>query len=334
MSSSTFLSRIFRRRMVAMLTAFLLLPVAAPASADEPYPQKPIRLVVPYPPGGGVDIFARIMAKKLGENTQRAIIVENRAGANGIIGTEAVARAEPDGYTLLLGNIGPNAINQALYRDLPYDCIADFQPVILAGRSTHVVAVHPKLPVNNIQELIALAHKKPEKLTFASSGLGGSPHLAGELFMLMTNTKMLHVPYKGASPANTDLVAGHVDLTFTVLSPLLPYIRSQQLRPLAVTTQARSPLLDGVPTVDEAGVPGYDVSTWFGIFAPAKTPDVTVSRINALFTEVLNDPEIHKQLSELGYEIAPGTQQAFSQLVKEDVNKWKKVVKDAHISVE
>lgn len=322
-----------RRTLSAALIALTLLCGLA-NQAQAAYPEKPVKLVVPYPPGGGVDILARNLAQKLAEETKQSFIVENRAGANGIIGTEYVARSPADGYTLLLGNIGPNAINQSLYPKLPYDCVADFNPVILAARSTHVIAVNPKVPARNLQELIALAKQRPGELSYASSGLGGSPHLAGELFALMTGTEMLHVPYKGAAPANTDLVAGQVDLTFTVMGPLLPYIRSQQLIPLAVTTQQPSALLEGVPTVDQSGVPGYDVSTWFGIFSPAGTPDETVQRINDLLNDVLSDEDVRKQLTGLGYDIGGGTVTEFSSLVASETEKWREVVQKAKITVE
>ena len=328
------LPRSLRRRACIALAMLGLLPAGLPAMAQSAYPDKPVKLIVPYPPGGGVDILARNLSQALAERTKQSFVVENRADANGIIGTEYVARAPADGYTLLLGNIGPNAINQALYPQLPYDCVSDFSPVVLAARSNHVVAVNPKVPANSIAELVALARERPGQLSFASSGQGGSPHLAGELFMLMTDTRMLHVPYRGAAPANTDLVAGQVDLTFTVLGPVLPYLRAGQLRALAVTGSEPSELLAGVPTVAQAGVPGYDVTTWFGIFAPAGTPGETVQRINALFNEVLADEAMRRKLNGLGYDIGGGTSGDFSGLVEREVEKWARVVKEAKVSVE
>jgi len=307
---------------------------AAAAEAAASFPDKAIKLIVPYPPGGGADIFARTLGEAITERIKHAVVIENKPGANGIIGTEAAARSPADGYTILLGNIGPNAINQALYKDLPYDCVKDFTAVTLIGYTTHVLAVNPKLPAHSVKELIALAKESPGKLTYASSGQGGSPHLAGEMFALTTGTKLVHVPYKGASPGNSDLVAGHVNLTFNTLPPLMSFIKSGQVRALAVTGSKRSPLLPDVPTIAESGVPGYDVTTWYGIFAPAKLPDAVTKKLNDLFKQVLSNPQVKAKLEGQGYEVATSTPAAFADFVKNDVQKWQRVVKEADVKIQ
>lgn len=314
------------------LSAFGMISIAHAATTN--FPTQPIKLMVPYPPGGGADIFARTMANALASEVKQPVVVENKPGANGIIGTEAAARSSPDGYTILLGNIGPNAINQALYPNLPYDSIGDFAPVTLIGYTTHVLAVNPKLPVKSVKELIDLAKKSPSRLNYASSGLGGSPHLAAELFGLTTGTKLIHVPYKGATPGNSDLIAGHVDLTFNTLPPLLAFIKSGQVHALAVTSSTRSSLLPDVPTMSEAGVPGYDVKTWYGIFAPAKTPNDVINRLNQAFAKILNSKEVRTQLEGQGYEVATSTPKEFSDMVRTEVKKWRHVVQEADVKIQ
>lgn len=319
----------------AVLSAGLSLAALLPGHAlANDFPERPVKLVVPYPPGGGADIFARTMSEALAAELGQSVVVENRPGANGIIGTDAVARSAPDGYTIVLGNIGPNAINQALYPKLPYHTIHSFTPVSLLGYTTHAVAVHPSVPVSNIQELIELARKSPNSLNYASAGLGGSPHLAGELFQQMTGTVMTHVPYQGASPANTDLVAGQVELTFNGLPTLISMIRSGQVKPLAVTGRTRSHLLPDVPTVDESGVQGYDVRTWYGIFSPANTPKPIVDRLNQAFVAILATEKMQEQLVGQGYEVASSTPEEFAELVKNEVARWQKVVEDANVKIE
>ncbi|CFE04027.1 putattive exported protein [Bordetella pertussis] len=293
-----------------------------------------MRLVVPYPPGGGADIFARTLSEPLAAQLGQPVIVENRPGANGIIGTDAVARAAPDGYTILLGNSGPNAINQAIYPDLPYDAVDSFEEVSLIGYTTHVLVVHPGVQARSVTELIALARRSPGQLNFASTGQGGTPHLAGELFKLMTGTDMVHVPYKGASPSNADVIAGQVQLTFNTLPPLMTSIRAGKVRALAVTGKQRSQLLPEVPTIDEAGVAGYDVQTWYGIHAPAGTPAAVVDRLNQALVAVLSNAQVRAALVGQGYEVATSTPGEFSRMVRDDVAKWRKVVKEAKVKVD
>ncbi|WP_057045941.1 tripartite tricarboxylate transporter substrate binding protein, partial [Bordetella pertussis] len=306
----------------------------APAAVAAPFPDRPVRLVVPYPPGGGADIFARTLSEPLAAQLGQPVIVENRPGANGIIGTDAVARAAPDGYTILLGNSGPNAINQAIYPDLPYDAVDSFEEVSLIGYTTHVLVVHPGVQARSVTELIALARRSPGQLNFASTGQGGTPHLAGELFKLMTGTDMVHVPYKGASPSNADVIAGQVQLTFNTLPPLMTSIRAGKVRALAVTGKQRSQLLPEVPTIDEAGVAGYDVQTWYGIHAPAGTPAAVVDRLNQALVAVLSNAQVRAALVGQGYEVATSTPGEFSRMVRDDVAKWRKVVKEAKVKVD
>ncbi|WP_050836081.1 tripartite tricarboxylate transporter substrate binding protein, partial [Bordetella pertussis] len=305
-----------------------------PAAVAAPFPDRPVRLVVPYPPGGGADIFARTLSEPLAAQLGQPVIVENRPGANGIIGTDAVARAAPDGYTILLGNSGPNAINQAIYPDLPYDAVDSFEEVSLIGYTTHVLVVHPGVQARSVTELIALARRSPGQLNFASTGQGGTPHLAGELFKLMTGTDMVHVPYKGASPSNADVIAGQVQLTFNTLPPLMTSIRAGKVRALAVTGKQRSQLLPEVPTIDEAGVAGYDVQTWYGIHAPAGTPAAVVDRLNQALVAVLSNAQVRAALVGQGYEVATSTPGEFSRMVRDDVAKWRKVVKEAKVKVD
>ncbi|KCV24934.1 tripartite tricarboxylate transporter substrate binding protein [Bordetella bronchiseptica] len=308
--------------------------LAAPAAVAAPFPDRPVRLVVPYPPGGGADIFARTLSEPLAAQLGQPVIVENRPGANGIIGTDAVARAAPDGYTILLGNSGPNAINQAIYPDLPYDAVDSFEEVSLIGYTTHVLVVNPGVEARSVTELIELARRSPGRLNFASTGQGGTPHLAGELFKLMTGTDMVHVPYKGASPSNADVIAGQVQLTFNTLPPLMTSIKAGKVRALAVTGKQRSQLLPEVPTIDEAGVAGYDVQTWYGIHAPAGTPAAVVDRLNQALLAVLSNAQVRAALVGQGYEVATSTPGEFSRMVRDDVAKWRKVVKEARVKVD
>jgi len=311
------------------------LAVASAGAAAQAYPSaRPIKLMVPYPAGGGADLLARAISQKLGDALGQAIYIENRPGANGIIGTDAVAKAAPNGYTLLMGNIGPNAINQALYAKLPYDCVKDFAPIGQMATTNHILAVHPSVPARNVQELIALAKASPGKLSYASTGIGGSPHLAGELFDMMAGVKMNHVPYKGATPANTDLIGGQVSAAFNTLPPLLAHVRSGRLRALAVTGAKRAQTMPDVPTIAESGVPGYDVSTWYGLLAPAGTPREIVVRLNTELNKVLQAPDMKAQMAAKGFEVETGTPEQFSALIASEVTKWTRVAKAANVKID
>lgn len=316
-----------------LLAGCCALGAAAPAGAGN-WPAGPVTFIVPFPAGGSMDTFSRPIAGQLSKELGVPVVVSNRSGAGGGVGIAAIARAAPDGYTILLGNSGPNAINQAIYPDLPYDAVDSFEEVSLIGYTTHVLVVHPGVQARSVTELIALARRSPGQLNFASTGQGGTPHLAGELFKLMTGTDMVHVPYKGASPSNADVIAGQVQLTFNTLPPLMTSIRAGKVRALAVTGKQRSQLLPEVPTIDEAGVAGYDVQTWYGIHAPAGTPAAVVDRLNQALVAVLSNAQVRAALVGQGYEVATSTPGEFSRMVRDDVAKWRKVVKEAKVKVD
>src|SRR5882672_9011967 len=257
---------------VHVLKACALAALAISAAAhSQVYPSRPIRLIVAYPPGGGTDIVGRMVAQKLGETFGQSVVVENRGGASGNIGTELAARAAPDGYTVLMGNVAPNAINVSLFKDLPFDPVADFAPVSLVASTPNILVVHPSTPARTVKEVIALAKAKPGTLNFASAGMGSSSHLAGELFRILTGADIVHVPYKGAGPAMVDVLSGQVQLYFATMPAAMPHVKPGKLAPVAVTSARRSPALPDLPTVAESGVPGYEASTWYGVLAPAHT---------------------------------------------------------------
>ena len=302
--------------------------IVPPAAAQAPaYPTKPIRIVVPFPPGGATDILAREVAQKLNEAWGQQVIVDNRPGAGGNIGSELVAKAAPDGYTLEMGTVGTHAINASLYAKMPYDNVKDFVPIILVAGVPNVLEVNPSLPVNSVAELIAYAKANPGKLNFASSGNGTSIHLSGELFKAMAGVEMTHVPYKGSAPALQDLIAGQVQLMFDNLPPSLPQIKAGKLRALAVTSSVRAPALPDVPTVAEAGLPGFEASSWFGLLAPAGTSPAIVAKINAEVAKWLATPEAKENLSKQGANAAGGTPEDFASHIAAETAKWAKVVK-------
>ena len=316
---------------IAVCAASLCAAPLAFAQAD--YPSKPVRLVVPFPPGGTTDILARAVAQKLTEQWHQQVIVDNRPGAGGNIGADLVAKSAPDGYTLLMGTIGTQAINPSLYARMPYDAQKDFAPVILVAAVPNVLEVNPSLPVHTVQELIAYAKAHPGKLNFASSGNGTSIHLSGELFKSMTGVQMTHVPYKGSAPALADLAGGQVQLMFDNLPSSLGLIKGGKLRALAVTSTARSPALPDVPTIAESGLPGYEATAWFGVLAPAKTPPAIVDKLNAAIGAWLASPEAKEKLASQGAAAAGGTPADFARYIASETTKWAKVVKTsgAHI---
>jgi len=297
------------------------------AQADE-YPSKPIRMIVGFAPGGGTDTTARAISAKLGELVGQQVIIDNRAGAAGNIATEMVAKANPDGYTLLLGTIAALAINPSLYRTkLPFDSVKDFAPIIQAVDSTNILSVHPSVPVGTVKELIALA--KTKSLNYGSSGVGGTGHLAGELFDTMAGTKMTHVPYKGGGPAMIDLVGGQVQLVYATAASAVPMIKATKIKGIAVTTIKRSALMPTIPTIAESGLPGFDANNWYGLLAPAKTPRAIVMRLNAEVTKVLAMPDVKDFLFNQGLDPAPGSPEKFGTYIKAEMAKWAKVVKDS-----
>ncbi len=314
-------------------SAFLLFCAVAVSAFAQPYPSKPVRIVSIFPPGGGNDTLCRIVAQKLTERLKQQFIVENRAGANGIVGTEFVARAAPDGYTFTLIP-SAHAVNVTLYKKLPYDSIRDFTAITLAAWSPLVLAGHPSLPAKNVKELIALAKSRPGQLTYVSSGVGASGHLGGALFETLTGTKMMHIPYKGMALVITDLMAGHVSLTFGTSLSVVPQVRSGRLRALATTGAQRSTALPKLPTVAEAGVPGYEASLWYGFVGPARMPADIVQRLNAEIVAVLSQPDVRERLTDQGVEARSSTAEEFSRLLASDIERWAKVVQRAGIKPE
>ena len=304
-----------------------MLALAATASYPQSYPNKPIRLIVPWPPTGTVDILGRTLAQKLSDNMGQSVVVDNRGGANVMIGSEAAAKAPPDGYTLVVDNITGHAINATLQAKMPFDSLRDFAHVSLLAWVPDGVVSLPSLPAKNIRELIALAKAQPGKLTYASFGVGSSAHLAGELFKIMAGVDLLHVPYKGGAPAIADLLAGQVSIYIPVLPSVVQLTKAGRLHLLAVTGAKRSSAMPEVPTVAESGLPGFEASNWFGLMAPAGTPPEIVARLNAEAAKALQAPDVREKLAALGFEIQPSTTQEFTALLKSETEKWAKVAR-------
>ncbi|HKA44185.1 MAG TPA: tripartite tricarboxylate transporter substrate binding protein [Burkholderiales bacterium] len=322
-------------RSIALVVPAAIAAAGLPVSgwAQQTYPSRPVRIISPYPPGGGNDVLSRTVAQKLTESFKQQVIVENRPGANAIIGTEVAARAAPDGYTIVLVPSG-HAVNVSLYKKLPYDSIKDFTPITLVGWSPLVLAVHPSLPVKNVKELIAFAKARSGQLTYVSSGHGSSGHLAGALFDAMTGTKMIHIPYKGMALAITDLIGGQVTMTFGTNLSVVPHLRTGRLRGLAITGAQRSPALPDLPTVAESGVPGYEASLWYGFVGPARMPTEIVQRLNAEIARVLALPDVRERLTSQGVDAKSSTSEEFGRLLVSDVERWAKVLQRAGIQPE
>lgn len=323
-------------RLLTRLTVFAAVAygtVLPAADAQQSYPSKPIRIISPFAPGGGNDILCRTVAQKLIENLKQQVIVDNRPGANGIIGTEATARAAPDGYTIALIPSG-HAVNASLHRKLPYDTIKDFTPITLLGSSPLILAVHPSVPAKGVKALAALARAHPGELTYGSAGIGSSGHLGGALFEALTGTKMVHVPYKGMGPAITDLMAGQVSMVFGTSTSVMPHVHSGRLRALATTGAKRSPALPDLPTVAEAGVPGYEAGLWYGFVGPARIPNEIVRRLNHEIVAVLNARDVRERLANQGVDATPSSPEEFGKLMVTDLERWAKVVQKAGIRVE
>ena len=306
---------------------------AAGASAQG-YPSKQVRIIVPQAPGGASDALSRIIAAKLGEKWGQQVIVENRAGAGGNIGTAEAAKAPADGHTLLLGYIGTNAINPSLYHNLAWDPIRDFVPVATLAAVPFVVVVNPSLAVNTTQELIASARAANGKLTYSSAGNGSVNHLLGEMFDSAAGVKMTHVPYKGAGPALADLIGGQVQVSFTSMPSAIGHIKGGKLRPIAVTSRARSETLPDLPTLAESGLPGFDVNPWFGLFAPAATPAAIVSQINREINDLLATADLRARFASQGAVPLATSPAEFAALLKQDIEKWAKVVKDSGAKID
>lgn len=321
-----------------VLIAFAFVAATRTAEAADAraqlYPSKPIRLVAPFAPGGGTDILARIIGQKLAESLGQPVIVDNRTGASGIIGAEIVARASPDGYTLLMGSVGPNAIHASLYKKLPYDPASDFAAITLVGFVPNILVVHPSLPAKSVKELVALAKSQPGQLSFASAGLGSPAHLAGALLNQIAGINMVHIPYKGGAAAMPDVLAGQVPVMFPDLLLTLPHVRAGKLRGLAVTTAKRSSAIPELPTVAESGFPRYEVSLWYALIAPANTPAHIVSKLSSEVRKLLQTTSVKEQLAKQGAEPVGSTPEECAAYINSEIQKWKKVVRDADIRLE
>ncbi|WP_059416148.1 MULTISPECIES: tripartite tricarboxylate transporter substrate binding protein [Cupriavidus] len=320
-------------RMLAAVAAALGLAAGPMDAALAAWPDKPVRLIVPAAAGGTTDIASRLVGKRLGEVLGQPVVVENRAGGAGIIGAQALRQAAPDGYTLMMGNIGPNAINYGLYKQLPYRA-EDFAPITLVVSVPNVLVVNPKVPAKSVAELVALAKAQPGKLSFASSGTGQSVHLSGELFKKRAGIDIIHVPYKGAAPAVADLVAGQVTMMVDNLPSSMAQIQAGKLRPLAVTSATRVPELPDVPTMKEAGFDDFQVTAWFGLVAPAGTPPALVSRLQKAVAAILAEPEVKTRLAELGGMPGGDTPEHFGNFINAERVRWAKVVKDTGIPLQ
>ena len=316
-----------RRTALLGSVASLSLLAAHTAARAQAFPSKPIRIVMPNPPGGGSDLLGRGLGNYLAEKWSATIVPDNKSGAAGAIGADIVAKSVPDGYTLFIGNIGPNAINTALVANLPYNPTKDFTAISQFIAFPNVLILHPSVQANSIKELIALA--KTKTLSYASSGPGSSLHLSGELFQTMTGVKLTHVPYRGAGPAIADLLAGVVDMIFENVTNALPHIRAGKVKALAVTTLTRAPVLPDVPTMAEEGLAGYDVSSWFGLFAPAGLPADLLQRYNEAVKGYLAEPAVKTRLTEMGANIVGNSPQEFAAFVQSEIVKWQKVAKEA-----
>ena len=313
-------------------SAFILCCGLAVAASAQQYPSRPIRVVVPVPPGGSSDGMARILSQRLTETWGQQVLVDNRTGAAEIIGTDIVAKANPDGYTMVLASLR-FSVNPSLFK-LPYDVIKDFDPVTMTAAVGNVLVVNVKSPVKSVKDLIALAKQKPGELTFASSGIGGAPHLTGEFFALTTGVKFTHIAYKGGGPAIADLVGGNVTMSFASMTSSLPFIKAGRLRPLAVSSQDRSKQLPEVPTMAEAGVPNIVVRDWQGILAPRGTPKPIVDKLHAELVRILRQVENQDRFAAMGLEVIASTPGEFREAIASEVKRWAKVVKDASIKGE
>lgn len=314
----------FRIACASLFGILIALP-APPALTADVYPQKPIRLVIPFSPGGGTDLLARAVSDKLAEILGTSVIIDNRPGAGGTLGTAVVARAAPDGYTFLFTSAS-YTFTPSLYKELPYDPLKDFKPVTMFASTPNILAVHPLLPVKNVKELIALARKRPGEIHFGSAGIGSNIHLTAELFTYMAKIKLAHVPYKGAGPGQIALMSGEVQVLMPAIQSAIPFVKSGRMRALAVSTKQRSPVLPDVPTIDEAGVPGYDKAAWFALFARAAVPESIITRVHQASVKVLKNPDIVKQLAAEGAVAVGNTPAEFDAFVRSEIAEWGKLI--------
>ena len=317
----------------ALAGAVAGLVVAAPVHAQQ-YPARTIRLLVGFAPGGGTDVVARVIGAKLTESWGQQVVVDNRAGATGTIAADLVAKAAPDGYTLIMGHVNSHAIAPSVFRKLPYDSQKDFAMIAYVGYVPNVLVVHPSIPATSVKELVALAKARPGQLSFASSGVGCTQHLAGEMFMLSTNTRIVHVPYKGSGQAIVDLLAGHVALNFDTMPPILNNVKEGRLRALAVTTPKRVPQLPNIPTMLEVGMTGFEMTNWYGVMGPANTPRDVVTKLNAEINRIMTLPDAKQRLEEVGTQLDPKSPEQFATFLRSEVQKYARVTKDAHVKID
>jgi tripartite-type tricarboxylate transporter receptor subunit TctC len=323
-----------RQQFIRAVGASLVAFATASAFAQGAWPNKPVTIVVPFAPGGGTDIGTRIVAQKLGQLWGQSVVVDNRGGAGGNVGLDIVARARPDGYTLLTGNVGTQSINPTLYKKLPYNPDTAFTPIGLFAELPFVLAATMSLPANNAKELVALAKAQPDKLTYASSGNGGSPHLSGETFKIATGTKILHVPYKGGGAAMTDLIAGNVHMLFASVLELSGHIKAGKLKALAITSKQRVSALPDVPTLEEQGITGAESGSWIGLLAPAGTPKDVIDKVSKDLQTVLAMPDVKEQLLAQGAVAKGGTPADFANLIAADRKKYARIILDNHLSAD
>lgn len=317
-----------------VLLMFFSLVQGAPGRGPEGFPERPVRLIVPYPPGGTADLLARVIAQKLSDNWGTTIVVDNRGGASGNIATEMVARAEPDGYTLLLCNAPVLAINPALYKSVPFDPIKDFAPINGIAEVPLFLLVHPALPVKTFDEFIPYVRNKKGDVNYASGSVGSTTHLSMELFKSMAKVELNHIPYKGSGPALAAMVAGQVSIMFELMPSAMQFVKTDRLRALAVTSAKRSPLMPALPTVAEKGLPGYEVASWFGLCAPRKTPRPVIHKVSDNVMAILSTNDMQERFTSLGAQPLPMTSDKFEPFVKSEIGKWSKVVRDSNARVE
>jgi tripartite-type tricarboxylate transporter receptor subunit TctC len=323
-----------RRTALGLVTLAAVLPVHL-AMAQDAWPAKqPIRIVVPFAAGGTSDILARTLGEKLQASLKQTVVIENRAGAGGVIGADVVAKAAPDGYTLLLGTIASHAINPALQPKMPYDAAKDFAPILLLGSISNVMLVGANQPYKSVADVIAAAKAKPGSIAFASAGQGSSQHMSGETFKLLAGAQLTHVPYKGSAPAIQDVIGGQIPMSFETATVALPHIQSGKVRALAVTSAKRSRVLPDTPTLQEAGVAGFDVASWQALYAPAGTPPAIVQRLNTEIANIIATPETKAKMDGLGLEYSPNTPEQFTAFGRNEIAKWQKVVKEGNVKAE
>ena len=313
--------------------AAMTLAAAAVAVSAQEYPSKPIRLIVPFGPGGTTDILARVVGDRLGERWGQQVLIDNRPGAGGNIAAELTARAAPDGYTIFLGSMGTQSINVSIYPKLAFDPVKDFAPISLVSNSANLLIVHPSIPVNSVKQLIQLAKAKPDRFSYSTSGSGSFNHMSAELFNLMAGVRMVHIPYKSGGQALLSVVSGEADLLFQTMPAAIPFVESGRLKALAVCTIERHPLFPKLPTASESGLPGFDISTWYGILAPAATPKSILISLNEALVQIIKSPATNKRLLELGVDPLSNTPEQFAALIRGDLVKWAKVAKAASIKV-